>query len=131
MRMLDISRTSGRFFLASRPRKVMVSTVVMPSVILSEVASLLSQNGTQEMTTISMQGPYTCTRAKCSQVGLSLVESFGVLKYFQSDLNDEVPHVSLEMESDHQRGVISWDKTAPDCTAGRCWSVAETLEAGT
>ena len=95
----------------------MVRTVVMPREILSEVASLLSQKGTQEMTTISMQGPYTCTRAKCSQAGLSLVESFGVLKYFQSDLNDEVPHVSLEMESDHQRGVISWDKTTPDCTA--------------
>ena len=49
--------TSGRFFLASRPRKVMVRTVVIPKVIRSEVASLLSQNGTQEMTTIKIHGP--------------------------------------------------------------------------
>ena len=49
--------TSGRFFLASRPRKVMVRTVVIPRVIRSEVASLLSQNGTQEMTTIKIHGP--------------------------------------------------------------------------
>ena len=29
----------------------------------------------------------------------------------RTDLNNKVPHVSLQMESDHQRGVISWDSS--------------------
>ena len=83
--------TFGRSFLASSPMKVMVRTVVMPREILSEVASLFNQNETQEITTSSMQGPYTCQKDYFSQNVLN--------KYISKYLNDKISHVSFEMET--------------------------------
>ena len=72
-----------------------VSTAVTPRVTRSEVASLFSQNPTQDSTTISAQGRYTWTPGHLMLHLDILTSMFSV-----GHLNEKVPGVSLK-EEDH------------------------------
>ena len=87
-----LSSTLGRSERESMEMAESVRTAVTPRVTRSEVASLFSQNPTQDSTTISAQGRYTWT----VMLHLDILTSM----FSVGHLNEKVPGVSLK-EEDH------------------------------